>query len=89
MCVNIILSPPNCTICKLMALKRMCERNKDTTKWLYKNIGQTDLFWDHPYVTSTKDWVGGTTLTSLIKGHVRLFFPRKKSSLPSDFHVID
>ena len=43
-----------------MALKRMCERNKDTTKWLYKNIGQTDLFWDHSYVTSTKDWVGGT-----------------------------
>merc|ERR1719362_2416638 len=40
MCDNIILSPPNCTICKLMALKRMCERNKDTTKWLYKNIGQ-------------------------------------------------
>ena len=43
-----------------MALKRMCERNKDTTKWLYKNIGQTDLFWDHPYVTSIKDWMGGT-----------------------------
>ena len=32
---------------------------------------------------------GFTTLTSLIKGHVRLFFSRKKSSLPSDFHVID
>ena len=29
------------------------------------------------------------TLTSLIKGHARLFFSRKKSSLPSDFHVID
>ena len=29
------------------------------------------------------------TPTSLIKGHVRLFFSRKKSSLPSDFHVID
>ena len=29
------------------------------------------------------------TLTSLIKGHVCLFFSRKKSSLPSDFHVID
>ena len=28
------------------------------------------------------------TLTSLIKGHVHLFFSRKKSSLPSDFHVI-
>ena len=27
------------------------------------------------------------TLTSLIKGHARLFFSRKKSSLPSDFHV--
>ena len=31
----------------------------------------------------------GLTLTSLIKGHARLFFSRKKSSLPSDFHVID
>ena len=29
------------------------------------------------------------TLTSLIKGHARLFFSRKKSSLPSDFHVLD
>ena len=78
MCVNIILSPPNCTICKLMALKRMCERNKDTTKWLYKNIGQTDLFWDHPYVTSTKDWVGGTTLTSLNKRTCPLILSKEK-----------
>ena len=30
-----------------------------------------------------------STLTSLIKGQARLFFSRKKSSLPSDFHVID
>ena len=30
-----------------------------------------------------------STLTSVIKGHVRLFFSRKKSTLPSDFHVID
>ena len=33
--------------------------------------------------------VNYNTLTSLIKGHARLFFLRKKSSLPSDFHLID
>ena len=44
-----------------------------------------DVLWGQPI----KLIQAASTLTSLIKGHARLFFSRKKSSLPSDFHVID
>ena len=41
------------------------------------------------YPVRVNDPIELPTLTSLIKGHALLFFSRKKSSLPSDFHVID
>ena len=49
---------------------------------------QSEAFFDE-IISELKNHQQKVTLTSLIKGHARLFFSRKKSSLPSDFHVID
>ena len=65
-------------------------------------LNSNQLKWNLPFVTQdqqlpsflailtfTNISIKIHTLTSLIKGHACLFFSRKKSSLPSDFHVID
>ena len=73
------------------------EKEKENVKAFAYSLENLDLSFEGNYVISTGRQIPGgtksfsscTTLTSLIKGHARLFFSRKKSSLPSDFHVID
>ena len=47
------------------------------------------LILGHKHLKKSSSFLWYYNLISLIKGHARLFFSRKKSSLPSDFHVID
>ena len=61
-------------------------------RWLKIPLGplrsfnlKTSANWEH--IKNSANLMA--TLTSLIRGHVRLFFSGKKSSLPSDFHAVN